>query len=420
MTQTFPAPRATDVPPAFRAPEPAGPTRPGVRRGVVAALVATGTVAGLAVGSVAGATAALTVDDLGLTGSGSGSDTVVESDADGAAAPALSADDADAGSSDVPAQDTGAVDWATVADRITPSTVSIEVRSGDSGGEGTGFMLDDEGHILTNNHVVAPGGASGSIAVTLNDGRVLEATITGLDPATDLAVVQLVNPPDDLQPATLGDSSAVGVGDPVMAVGNPLGLSGTVTTGIVSAVDRPVSTGDGQGTTVVTAAIQTDAAVNPGNSGGPLVDATGAVVGINSSIASLGGGLGGQAGSIGLGFAIPVDEAKEVAAQLIEDGTADHAQLGVSVADTVTETDGAGRAAAQIAEVVPGSPAAEAGLEAGDAVLAVEGRPTSGALSLTAIVRSYQPGETVTLTVARDGGTVEIDAVLGVADTRTS
>jgi putative serine protease PepD len=394
---TTPAPGPADAAPADASRAPARRRRTGA---AVAGLLAAGTAAGLVVGVVAGAAAGVTAGRV---------------DAVAPAAPPAAADPVD---SRVPIS--GAVDWAAVAERASASTVSIRVSDGTSGGEGTGVVLDREGHVLTNNHVVAPAGRGGEILLTLADGRVLEARLAGLDAATDLAVVRIVDPPDDLVPAELGDSGGVGVGDPVMAIGNPLGLQGTVTTGIVSAVDRPVTTGDGQGPTVVTAAIQTDAAVNPGNSGGPLVDAAGRVVGINSAIATLGGGLGGQGGSIGLGFAIPVDEARAVATQLIEDGEADHARLGVSAADAVVDSGDGRRSAAGVADVVPGSPAEDVGLRAGDAILAVDGRSTPDALSLTAIVRSYRAGESVTLTVARDGGTAGIDVTLAEADERTS
>ncbi|MGF1646490.1 MAG: S1C family serine protease [Kineosporiaceae bacterium] len=404
MTQILPPP--APVVPAPVGSAPAGPVPgqppPSRRARTAVGLLAAGTAGGLLVGAVAGAAAGLTAARV-----------ADEPAAFEAAAPA-------AEPVDVPVASSGSVDWAAVAERASASTVSIRVSDGSQGGEGTGVVLDEAGHVLTNNHVVAPAGDRGEILLTLADGRVVEAEVAGLDPATDLAVVRIVDPPSDLVPATFGDSGAVGVGDPVMAIGNPLGLQGTVTTGIVSAVDRPVTAGDGQGPTVVTAAIQTDAAVNPGNSGGPLVDAAGRVVGINSAIATLGGGLGGQSGSIGLGFAIPIDEAREVAAELVEDGSADHAQLGVTARDTVVDTGDGRRAAAGVVEVVPGSPAEEAGLESGDAIVAVDGRATPDALSLTAVVRSYRPGETVTLIVARDGATIEVDASLAVADARSS
>lgn len=317
----------------------------------------------------------------------------------------------------------GTVDWGEVAAAVQPSVVAITVQAADgSGGEGSGVVLDGEGHVLTNNHVVAAAADGGQARVTLFDGRVLEATVVGLDPSTDLAVLQLADPPADLVPAQLGSSADVQVGDPVMAVGNPLGLSGTVTTGIVSALDRPVTTqgaGVGGGEPVVTDAVQTDAAVNPGNSGGALVDAQGRVVGINSSIATL-GGAGSASGSIGLGFAIPVDVASSVADQLVADGTADHPRLGVYLEDAtadVADGDWAGtRLGAGVTDIVPDSPAQAAGLRAGDVVVAVDGRPTTGAEALTARVRALQPDDTVTLVVERDGQAQQVEVTLSAAE----
>ncbi|WP_380165469.1 S1C family serine protease [Jannaschia sp. R86511] len=312
------------------------------------------------------------------------------------------------------------VDWGAVATAVQPGVVAIQVAGADgSGGEGSGVVIDEQGHVLTNNHVVATAAGGGQVRVTLSDGRVLAAEIVGLDPSTDLAVLQLADAPDDLTVAELGRSEDVQVGDPVMAIGNPLGLSGTVTTGIVSALDRPVTTqsvGVASGEPVVTAAVQTDAAVNPGNSGGPLVDAQGRVVGINSSIA----GLSGGSGSIGLGFAIPVDAAAAVAEQLIEDGTAEHARLGVYLDDTtatIAEGEWAGtRLGAEVVDVEPGSAADTAGLQPGDVVVAVDGRAATGAESLTALVRVTQPGDAVTLLVARDEQGVEVPVTVETAE----
>src|SRR6478609_11269852 len=206
-----------------------------------------------------------------------------------------------------------APDWTATAKAVAPSVVSITVTSGQTGGHGSGVVIDNQGHILTNNHVATGAGANATISVTLNDGRTYDAKIVGTDPSTDLAVLLLNNPPSDLFPMSIGDSSQVVVGQPVMAIGNPLGLSGTVTTGIVSALNRPVTTqasgnqgqnrlGSLQGTSdlVVTNAIQTSAAINPGNSGGALVTADGKLIGINSSIASLGSSAGSQSGNIGI------------------------------------------------------------------------------------------------------------------------
>lgn len=302
-------------------------------------------------------------------------------------------------------------DWEAVTKAVAPSVVAIQVQTSQGGAEGSGVIIDDQGHVVTNNHVVS-GAENDTVQVTLSDGRLFEAKIVGLDPATDLAVVQLVDAPDDLQPATLGDSDDVSVGESVLAVGNPLGLANTATTGIVSAVDRPVSaSGEDGGTSVVTNAIQIDAAINPGNSGGPLFDAQGRVIGITSSIATLSGG-GTQSGSIGLGFAIPVNLAKSIGQQLIENGTAEHAFLGVTLADATATADGVTRRGAEVHEVTDGSPAADAGLRSGDVIVEIDGHAVGGAESLTAFVRERAAGAESTLTVVRDGKTTELDVTL--------
>lgn len=302
-------------------------------------------------------------------------------------------------------------DWEAVTKAVAPSVVAIQVQTAQGGAEGSGVIIDDQGHVVTNNHVVS-GAENDTVQVTLSDGRLFEAKIVGLDPATDLAVVQLVDAPDDLQPATLGDSDDVSVGESVLAVGNPLGLANTATTGIVSAVDRPVSaSGEDGGTSVVTNAIQIDAAINPGNSGGPLFDAQGRVIGITSSIATLSGG-GTQSGSIGLGFAIPVNLAKSIGQQLIENGTAEHAFLGVTLADATATADGVTRRGAEVQEVTEGSPAAEAGIRSGDVIVEIDGHAVGGAESLTAFVRERAAGAESTLTVVRDGKTTELDVTL--------
>ncbi|WP_402462140.1 S1C family serine protease [Isoptericola aurantiacus] len=306
-------------------------------------------------------------------------------------------------------------DWQAVTAAVAPSVVAIQVTSQSGGAEGSGVVLDDAGHVLTNNHVVS-GAADGTVQVTLSDGRLYEANVIGTDPTTDLAVVELVDPPDDLQPATFGDSDSVQVGDSVLAVGNPLGLANTATTGIVSALDRPVAaSGEDGSDVVVTNAIQIDAAVNPGNSGGPLFDAQGRVIGITSSIASLSSGAG-QSGSIGLGFAIPVNLGTDVADQLIEDGTAEHAFLGVSLTDTTATADGVTRRGAEVVDVTSGSPAAEAGLQSGDVIVAVDDDVVNGAESLTAYVRERSAGESATITYVRDGQTSSVDVSFAVRD----
>lgn len=311
-----------------------------------------------------------------------------------------------------------APNWAATAKAVSPSVVAIKVTSAQADGEGSGVIIDKVGHILTNNHVATGAGTGAQISVTLDDGRTYAAKIAGTDPSTDLAVLTLTNPPSDLTPIVFGDSDALSVGDPVMAVGNPLGLAGTVTTGIVSALNRPVSTGSSQGArgqtaadTVVTNAIQTSAAINPGNSGGALVTADGRLVGINSSIASL-GSAGSQSGNIGIGFAIPANEAKTIADQLIATGSAQHAYLGVSSADG-TVTDGSSqRAAAVLKSVSPGTPAATAGLRSGDAVVAMNGDRVDSSLALVAAIREKAVGTQVTLTIVRDGARQDVPVTL--------
>ncbi|WP_432548449.1 S1C family serine protease [Kineococcus sp. SYSU DK004] len=327
-------------------------------------------------------------------------------------------------------------DWQGVVSAVAPSVVAIDVRSATAEGQGSGIVYDADGHVVTNNHVVTGAGGDAEITVTLSDGRRYGATVVGTDPSTDLAVLQLTDPPSDLVAATFADSDQVVPGQAVMALGNPLGLAGSATTGIVSAVDRPVLTEAAteqaqqqlspfgrpglsapQPTapeTVATNAIQTDAAINPGNSGGALLDGSGRVVGVNSSIATLGASSGGQGGSIGLGFAIPSNEVRMIADQLVADGSAQHAWLGVSLApqDPAVTADGVTRTGAQVAAVEDGTPAAEAGLRAGDVVTAVDGRETPGYESLTATVRGTAVGARVELTVVRDGQQLALTTTL--------
>lgn len=307
----------------------------------------------------------------------------------------------------------GSPDWKAVSSAVAPSVVAIKVTTAEGQGEGSGVVIDAEGHILTNDHVVS-GANDDTVQVTFADGRVYDATIVGLDPATDLAVVQLVDPPADLQSAVFAES-AVTVGDDVMAVGNPLGLSNTATTGIVSAVDRPVSTATSNSNQapVVTNAIQIDAAINPGNSGGPLFNSRGEVIGITSSIASLSSASSSsQSGSIGLGFAIPASLAQNIGGQLIENGTAEHAFLGVTLGDGTATADGTTRQGAVVGSVTDGSPASEAGLRADDVVVAIDGKTVTGAESLTGFVRGMPSGTEVTLTVVRDGEALDVPVTL--------
>lgn len=325
------------------------------------------------------------------------------------------------GAAPVQQADASAPDWTATAAAVSPSVVSITVSQGGQGGQGSGVVLDSQGRIVTNHHVVAAGGSNATIVVTLNDKRAYQAKIVGTDPATDLAVLALDNPPDDLRPVSMGNSDDLKVGAPVMAVGNPLGLAGTVTTGIVSALNRPVTTQQqssgsgsaGGGEVVVTNAIQTSAAINPGNSGGALVNATGQLVGINSSIASVGAsGPGGESGNIGIGFAIPVNEARSVTQQIITSGSVKHPFVGLLGADGLARESSTQRAAAIVKQVTPGSPAAQAGLRPGDAVVAVNGEIVDSWLSLVAQVREQNVGQQITLTIIRNGQRSDVKATL--------
>ena len=308
-------------------------------------------------------------------------------------------------------------DWEKVAAAVSASVVAIQVKTASGGAEGSGVIIDAAGNVLTNNHVVA-GAQNDTVQVTLGDGRLYKAKIVGTDPTTDLAVVRIAAPPSDLKPATFGDSGAAVVGEPVMAVGNPLGLANTVTTGIVSAVDRPVSaSAETSSDTVVTNAIQIDAAINPGNSGGPLFDSRGRVIGITSSIATLSGGGSSQSGSIGLGFAIPINLAQNIAGQLVKSGTAEHAFLGVSLTDGNATADGTTRLGAVVQQVTAGSPAAKGGVQKGDIVVAIDGQPVAGAESLTAYVRERTAGAAAKLTVVRGAKVLDVTVTLAAKAT---
>jgi S1-C subfamily serine protease len=301
---------------------------------------------------------------------------------------------------------------ADIAERVMPAVVSIEVRVGNSGATGSGVVIDgDQGYIVTNNHVVsmAAGNGDADIRAVFSDGSGSAARIVGRDPASDVAVIKVEKP--GLVTASLGESDDVAVGDPVVAIGSPLGLAGTVTSGIVSALDRPVRlSGEGSDTNAVISAIQTDAAINPGNSGGALVDASGAVVGINTAIASLGGN-GSTGGSIGLGFAIPIDTARHVAEQLISTGSAVHASLGIS---SRSVTDGT-RDGALVLNVEPGSAGAKAGIREQDVVIAVDDKPVGSSEELTVAIDAHQPGDTVTIELVRGGSSQKVQATLDKA-----
>ncbi len=310
---------------------------------------------------------------------------------------------------------------AGVASAVLPSVVAILVSGADGQGTGSGFVIDGErGYVLTNNHVVASaasgtsGATGGTIKVVLENGQQEDARIVGRDPSYDLAVIKVER--DDLPALEFGDSDSVVVGDSVVAVGAPLGLQGTVTTGIVSALNRPVTAGDQNETSYINA-IQTDAAINPGNSGGPLVDAQGRVIGVNSAIARAPGTVGGTSGSIGLGFAIPSEQAQRTAEQLITTGRAEHPIIGV-ILDRAYEGEGV-----KVIEttpdgtepVTPDGPADRAGIRPGDVIVAFEGRPVTDPDELVVAIRAQTPGDTVTLTVRRGGVDREVDVTLSAS-----
>lgn len=301
-------------------------------------------------------------------------------------------------------------DWTTVAAATSKSVVAIQALRGESGGRGSGVVIDGSGNIVTNNHVV--NGAE-QLLVLFED-QTYSAKLVGTDPATDLAVIRLTDPPTDLQPIAWGDGNALKVGDPVLAIGNPLGLSDTVTNGIVSALDRPVTTEvvDSERQTnvsaseqsVVTAAIQTNAAINPGNSGGALLNSSGELVGITSSIATLSGDGRNKSGSIGIGFAIGSNQAKHVAEQLIANGKATYPLIGVSAHDL----NKVGQLGAEVERVAPDSPAQSVGLRPGDVITQIAGRQVSSTIQLIGLVRAQRPGDTVSLGFTRDGKQQEV------------
>ncbi|MGI9197121.1 MAG: S1C family serine protease [Candidatus Nanopelagicales bacterium] len=304
------------------------------------------------------------------------------------------------GSSETPTSPAANGSIAAVADAVMPSVVQINVEGNNGGGTGSGFVIREDGYILTNNHVASQGD---NISVVLSDGTKVPGTLVGANPGYDLAVVKVDR--TGLPAVTLGNSSALKVGDATIAIGSPLGLQGTVTSGIVSALNRPVTAG-GEGETSFINAIQTDAAINPGNSGGPLVDGNGAVIGINSAIASLGQSVGGQAGSIGLGFAIPIDTASRIASELISTGSSSTPILGVQL-----DMQYAGPGA-KIADLTDSGNARAAGLQAGDIVTELNGNPVMDATDLIVDIRSLAPGDVVQLTVEREGATRTVELTL--------
>lgn len=330
----------------------------------------------------------------------------------------------DAGEPPVEGNSSAEPDWTAVADTIGPSTVSISVTTEQAAGSGSGFVLDAEGHIVTNHHVIAGAGPSPQIVVTFQDSTSYQAEVVASDPSTDIGVLRLVSPPEDLQPAQLGDSDEVEVGERTMAIGAPLGLQNSYTTGIVSATDRPVVTeqttleeipeeqlfprrGPGADTPPQTAAtetafisaIQTDAAINQGNSGGALVDSRGYVIGVNAAIAT----AGQSTGSVGLGFAIPINLVEQTAQQLIENGEARYAVLGVTISNGTAVIDDVAFSGGEVQEAPDGSPAADAGLRAGDLIYRVDDVATPTSTALTSYIRSQTIGSEHEIHVVRDG-----------------
>lgn len=375
----------------------------------------------LAAALASGTTWAVTKDDGSTAAGGSSQTTVVKADP---------ADFANAGT----------IDWSATASKVSPSVVSITVRAGGTGDQGSGVILDKDGNIVTNNHVVTGAGKDATVTVTLNNNRTYDAEVVGTDASTDLAVIKLKDAPDDLTPITMGDDSKLVVGQPVMAVGNPLGLAGTATTGIVSALNRPITTQqESQGGSddnnpfggsssdqqsrdnrSTTNAIQTSAAINPGNSGGALVSGSGKLIGINSSIATLGQSSGSsQSGNIGIGFAIPVSVVKNITSQLMDNGKVKHPQIGVQVATQPgsVKLGSATVQAAKIVKVNSGSPGDKAGLKKGDMITKFNGRQIGSPASdsLIGFVRAHNVGDKITLTVVRDGKQQNVTVTLGEA-----
>ena len=320
------------------------------------------------------------------------------------------------GSGSAKAKSGTAVDWTAVAKEVSDSVVAIDVATSDGEAKGSGVVISDKGYIATNNHVIS--GAQ-QIQVTLASGAVYSAKVVGTDTTTDLAVIKLDNPPSDLKVAEFADSDNLAVGEAVMAIGNPLGYDDTATTGIVSALNRPVTVTDDDNNAIVTNAVQIDAAINPGNSGGPTFNAAGQVIGINSSIAST-ASSSGTAGSIGIGFAIPSNLVKRVTNEIIDNGSVRHVVLGITIKSSSVEADGVTRGCAQVQAVTDGGPASKAGVKAGDSIVAFNGKAVNNNYSLLGYVRASAMGDKVKLTVVRGGNTMDLEVTLDQEETKTN
>lgn len=354
---------------------------------------------GLGVLITAAAASALLAGGLGGTVGGAIGYFTASSASSGSTAPVLALP----GSPGISLPASGSI--AEVAAAVQPAVVQLQVEGMDPGatGSGSGFIISDDGYIVTNHHVAGVAGKEGTINVVFGDGSTAAGVMVGSSPGYDIAVVKVDRA--DVATVPLGESGGLNVGDLVIALGSPLGLQGTVTSGIVSALDRPVSVGGGDQAAFINA-IQTDAAINPGNSGGPLVDGNGTVVGVNSAIATTGGFAGGM-GSIGLGFAIPIDVAKRIVNEIIETGTSRTPIIGVQLDMTFQGLGG------KISEVNTGGAADAAGLRAGDVVTKVNGVPVADGTALIVKIRANAPGDVITLTLIRNGREQEVDLVLG-------
>ncbi len=383
----------------FGAPAPAPRPRSRGRKRFAAGVLTAALVVGGGAGLGGAAAYSAWFDDDGTLSGGGGSGAVTTS-------PVVDTGEDDGTQTDV----------EQVAEAVLPSVVKLDVAGQEGTGSGSGVIISSDGRILTNNHVAEVAEGGGSITISFSDGSTAPAEIVGTDPITDIAVVQ-ADGVSGLTPATIGSSADLNVGEDVVAIGSPYGLDATVTSGIVSALGRPVDVGqDEQGNVTAYPAVQTDAAINPGNSGGPLVDSQGRVVGINSSIRTSGTSVTGESsGSIGLGFAIPIDDVRPIVDQIIAGEEPTHALLGISVQPVQSTTEGGApvAAGAQVAEVTDGSAAEEAGLEAQDVVTGIDDIRIADPDSLITTVRSYRPGDEVEVTYVRGGDEETTTLTLG-------